>query len=93
MIPYMSLVDQLNYPLKIVGVYISQIEGRLCRNLPGSLAMSAISKCRPVNTRRGSRLKLLTQQFVCFVYCRSAIVCCANVSRPAVGSCSLGLAS
>jgi hypothetical protein len=93
MIHYMSLEDQLIEPLKILGVYIPQIKGRLCLNLPGSLAVSAISKRRPVNTRRGSRLKLLTQQFVCFVYCRSAIVCCANVSRPAVSSCSLGLAS
>jgi hypothetical protein len=68
--------ELLNAPFKILGVYISQNEGRLCLNLPGSLAVSAISKRRLVNTRRGSRLKLLTQQFVCFlclVYCRSAI--------------------
>jgi hypothetical protein len=51
MIHYMSVEDQLNNPLKILGVYISQIEGRLCLNLPGSLAVSAISKRRLVNPR------------------------------------------
>jgi hypothetical protein len=90
----MSLEDQLNNSLKILGVYISQIEGILCLNLPGSLAVSAISKRHPVNSRRGGRIELLTQQlvcFLCFVYCVSAIVCYANVSRLAIGSCSLGL--
>jgi hypothetical protein len=77
MIHYMILEDQFNNPLRILGVYISQIEGRLCLNLPGSLAISAISKHRLVSTRRCSRIELLTQQFVCFlclVYQVSAII-------------------
>jgi hypothetical protein len=60
----MSLEDQLNHPLKILGVYISRIEGRLCLTLPGSIAVSAISKRRLVNSTRGGRTELLTQQFV-----------------------------
>jgi hypothetical protein len=95
MIHYMSLEDQLNNPIKILGVYISQIEGRLCLNLLGSLAVSAISKHHPVNTRRGARIKLLIQQFVFSVLFTASLLlfCHANVSRLAISGYSLCLAS